>query len=100
MENERVTSFATRQHIRPASPINPILASQTIDGIAAGGANKIIIARSADNISRRWRRRRSNIIISDGADTLTVADGGAVGRIRQIDVEGLVWLDLGVAVDP
>src|SRR3977135_2106957 len=67
MENERVISFATRQHIRPGSPINPIVASQTIDGIAAGGANKIIIARSADNISRRWRRGRSNIIIGDGA---------------------------------
>ena len=50
MENERIISFATRQHIRPGSPINPIVASQTIDGIAAGGANKIIIARSADNI--------------------------------------------------
>src|SRR5262245_8897482 len=43
--------------------------------------------------------RRCGIIVCDGADALTVADGGAVGRIRQSNVEGLVRLDLGVAVD-
>src|SRR5207342_501677 len=43
--------------------------------------------------------RHCAIIVGDGADTSTVADGGAVGRTRQIDVEGLVPLDLGVAVD-
>ena len=44
-------------------------------------------------------RRRCAIIVGDGADALTVADGGAVGRIRQNDVEGLVRLHLGVAID-
>src|SRR5262245_62185636 len=44
-----------------------------------------------------WLRRA--IIVGDGADALTVADGGAVGRTRQTDLEGLVPLDLGIAID-
>ena len=46
-----------------------------------------------------WPLVGGAIIVGDGAETLAVADGGAVGRIRQTDVEGLVRLHLGVAVD-
>ncbi len=39
------------------------------------------------------------VVIDEGADGLGVADRGAVGGARQVDEEGLVALDLGVAVD-
>ena len=34
-----------------------------------------------DVVDRDRARNRCDIIVGDGADTLTVADGGAVGRI-------------------
>src|SRR4051794_36152146 len=39
------------------------------------------------------------IIILNSPDALAAADRGAVGRVRQVNIEGLVRLNLGVAVD-
>ena len=39
------------------------------------------------------------VVIADRAQPLAVADRGAVGRVRQVDREGLVPLRFGVAVD-
>src|ERR1043166_8005731 len=44
-------------------------------------------------------RSRIQIVVLDDSDALTVADGDAAGRPRQIDEESFVYFEPGVAVD-
>ena len=81
MKNEQIVPLAARQRVSTASPIDRIIAGQATDRIVASRTSENVIARRAENrFTGRWWRRR-NVVIDNSADTSTVADGGAVGRI-------------------
>ena len=66
---------------------------------ALGVAEQDITDAIAVEIVRDVMCGGGGVVVDDGADTLGVRDGGAAGRIREVDVEGFVTLDLGIAVD-